>query len=521
MPWATVGLLLALTVPASADAARRDRWTPALKLGPKRVAIDDRYLTTTAADRPAAPGTIGPAEALRVGPSANGDRALLTADGRRVILRGANVAALVDYGGAHGTVPVTAADGVQARALGLNVVRLAISWSRIQPQPQVIDRGYLAEVERAARVFADRGIYVLLDMHHDRYAANLGQPSYVEADGAPAWAVDTGGASCSSLIGSLQGHGRYYTTPCAAAAAQAFWDDRTVGGRPLQQAYADAVAAATATGRRLGPAFAGIELYNEPVSPDPAWPPSWAEERLFPFYARLVARLRRDGYRGPIWFEPFGPAAARFAGGDGQLVFAPHLYTDVFGGDVDAGSEGRLGAAYDEARQQAAAFGAALVPGEFPGAGGGPWEAYRRWQLGLQDRHLTGGVVWVWKQHPTKDYGWGVLAADGGLRPGSRIALDLGRPRLVAAEPRVLAQEADDDELTVRTAGAGTVELWTGAATGAAAARGAAPSLTVDGRAADGVEIVRAAATLPGTSLGGRRLRVRVGAGRHLLRLAP
>lgn len=511
-----------LAVPPVAGAAGRDRWAPALKLGKPRVRIPAAALSAPVA-RPGAPGTITAADALRVGPAREGGRALLTADGRRVLLRGANVAALVDYGGAHGTVAVTAADGVQARALGINVVRLGVSWSRIQPRPGVTDRGYLAEIERAARVFADRGIYVLLDMHHDRYAANLGQPSYVESDGAPAWAVDTAGTSCSPLVGNLQGLGRYYTTPCAAKAAEAFWEDRTVAGRSLQGAYADAVSAATATGRRIGPAFAGVELYNEPVSPDASWPPSWATQRLFPFYAKLVARLRRDGYGGPVWFEGFGPEAARFAA-DGQLVYSPHIYTDVFSGDVDAGTEGRLDAAYRDAQRMATAFGAALVPGEFPGAGGGNWEAYRRWQLRIQDRDLTGGIIWIWKQHPTKDYGWGVLNPDGGLRSGSRSALDLGRPRVVAARPRIVAQDADDDRLTVRTSGAGTVELWTGAATGSRASRGAAPTLTIDGRApSSSIDpvTVRASAALPGATIGGRRVRVTLPAGAHTLRLRP
>jgi hypothetical protein len=95
---------------------------------------------------------------------------------------------------------------------------------------------------------------------------------------------------------------------------------------------------------------------------------------------------------------------------------------------------------------------------------------------------------------------------------------------VVAARPRIVAQDADDDRLTVRTSGAGTVELWTGAATGSRASRGAAPTLTIDGRAlSSSIDpvTVRASAALPGATIGGRRVRVTLPAGAHTLRLRP
>ncbi|WP_320672237.1 cellulase family glycosylhydrolase [Patulibacter defluvii] len=469
---------------------------------------------------PATAAGFGSRDALGVRPLANGPT-LTTRDGRRVVLRGANLAGLIDYAGVHGAVPIATADAAQARALGLTVVRIGVSWSRIQPRPGTTDGGYLAQVEQAARAFTRRGIYVLLDMHQDRFAAKLGQPPYVEADGAPPWAVDAQGASCSPILGQFQGYGQYYNTPCAATAAAALFENRSVAGRPLQQHYADAVAAVTAVGRRLGPGFAGVELYNEPVDPSPTWRPTWASDWLFPFYDRLIARLRGDGYGGPIWFEGFGSATAGLVR-DGQLVFAPHIYDGVFDNSLGPKTPSQLANAYRGAGQQARAFGAALVPGEFPGVTGGAWESYRGWQLDLQDRDLTGGIVWVWKQHPTKDYGWGVLGPDGALRRGNRLALDLARPRLVASAPTVRAHRAEADRLTVKTSGRGTVELWTGAATGRAARNGAAPRLTVDGRPPRRNLRIRSVghrARLPNATVGGRRITLRLPAGRHTIRL--
>jgi hypothetical protein len=514
-------LAAAVSVPAPASAAGRVASDGKPRLGSSSTAR--AWAARAAAARANAPGVIGTRDALSVKVQPGGARALQTASGRRVVLRGANVIGLVDYGGVHGVVGITDADGEQARALGLDVVRLGVSWSKVQPTPTTIDRAYLAEVERAAQVFARRGIYVLLDMHHDRYAANLGQPLETEADGAPRWAVDTGSASCDSRLGAALGFGGYYTTACAATAASNLWANRTVGGRALQDAYGEAVVAVSDVGKRLGAAYAGIELYNEPRSPEPGLPEGWAARQLWPMYDKLIKRLRAAGTTAPIWFDSAGTGAARFSGDD-NLVYAPHVYDDVYDRSPDAGTGARLQAAYDGVVSRARAFGAAYVVGEYAGARGGPWESYRQAGLGNQDRTLTGGIVWVWKQHPTKDYGWGVLQPNGALQPDGNLAMDLGRPRLVSAAPSVVSQSYDGTTLTVVTRGAGVVELWNGVAKGGDAGRGRASVVTVDGRAPKAAQALRSAGAkvaVPGATLGGRRIRLTVPAGEHAVRLRP
>ncbi|MEV4419572.1 cellulase family glycosylhydrolase [Patulibacter sp. NPDC049589] len=470
-----------------------------------------------------APGLFSASDALQVRSAPDGSRILSTTSGKRVLLRGANVNGLVDYGGAHGAVAVTAPDGDQARALGLNVVRLAVSWSRIQPAPNTIDQAYLAQVKSAARVFADRGIYVLIDMHQDRYAAGLGQPSLTESDGAPRWAIDAQGASCDLLLGTLGGNATYYTTACAAKAAEGLFQNRTVAGRPLQDSYGDAVAAVAGVGATLGPAFAGVELYNEPRSTDPSQSDAWLAPQLWPFYDRLIKRLRGAGMTAPIWFDSPGEAASRF-NADDDLVYAPHVYTDVFGGFPNDGTPSRLSAAYDDVQRKARAFRAAPVVGEYPGARGGIWESYRQNGMRSQDRTLVGSIVWILKQHPTKDYGWGILQPSGALQPDGQAAFDLGRPRLVDSAPGVVSQAFDGTTLTVVTRGAGDVELWNGMAQGGLASRGRAAQLTVDGALPTAAMTVRAgsvATTVPGATFGGQRLRVTLPAGEHTLRLRP
>jgi hypothetical protein len=489
---------------------------------------------TLAAPLPA----LGPTDRLRVADAADG-KALRTADGRRVLLRGANVNALVDYGGQRATVPVTDADARQAAALGFNVVRLAVSWSRVAPQAGAFDTAYLDQLRTTARRFVDAGVYVLLDMHQDRYAAGLG-PSGDESDGAPLWAAKTDGASDAKDSG---GHA-YYGTMASRVAANNFFTDATVAGKGLQEHYADAVARVAAVGEDLGPGLAGVELYNEPVDPiatDPLATDIFTAARLHPLYTRLISRLRGpDGtgpgggaYDGPIWFEGHATrtwtdddrAAARFSS-DPNLVYGPHIYTDVYNGRIGEGTRARLAASFDNAAREAAVYGAALAPTELPGASGGPWEEHRAETLRHLDRLGAGGMVWVWKQDPAASYGWGVLNADGTVRTDSAIARDYGRARLVGASATVRSAGWSAGVLTVTTTGPGTVELWDGAAFGAAApAAGAANRLTLDGSAVPAALVSGWSATAPFGSedawAGGRRLRVTVPGGDHTIVLRP
>lgn len=469
------------------------------------------------------------ADALAVNLEDSGDRVLRTADGRRVLLRGANVNALVDHGGARDTVQVAAADGVQARALGFNVIRLAVSWSKVAPQPGTLDQAYLDEIRDTAKVFTDQGIYVLLDMHQDRYAAGLG-PSGDESDGAPAWAALTDGASTASGSGNHP----YYGTAASRQAAKSFFENREVAGRTLQDHYAQAVLAVTRAGQQLGPAFAGIELWNEPVDPwttDAYATDTFSASKVWPLYRRLIGTLRDGGYAGPIWFEPHTArtwtdddrAAARFSD-DGQLVYGPHIYTDVYGG-LGSGTYAKLRTSFDNAASEARKYGAALVPTELPGASGGSWEPYRQYELDQLDRLGIGGMVWVWKQAPGSDYGWGVLKADGSLRGDSQIARDYGRPRVLAHATTVVDQRYENGVLTVSTRGAGNLDLWDGAAFAASEpATGVAGRVTIDGQAPAAADLTswRAAARLgTGGWGGGRQLRLRIPDGDHVIRLQP
>jgi hypothetical protein len=497
-------------------------------------------------------------------------RRLQTQDGRTVLLRGVNVNALVDYGEGRDTVAVTDQDAEQARALGFTVVRLAVSWSRIAPAPGDPDEAYLDEIRTTAKRYTDRGMYVLLDMHQDRYAAGLGD-SGDESDGAPSWAAKTDEPPADPPAGPHP----YYGTDQSRLAAYHFFENSEVAGKDLQEHYADAMVELAKVGRDLGPGLAGIELYNEPIDP---WETTivdhetFSSDKLWPLYDRLITRLRgADGlgegagpYAGPIWFEPTAArtqtdadeAAASytpeaFADPLDNLVYGPHIYTDIFRTELrngtvqpvppDEATRAKLTASFDAAVTEADAYGAALAPTELPGAVGGEFgefDEHRREVLGHLDRLGIGGMVWVWKlpADPAQDYGWGVLDASGAARPGTA---DYGRPRVQASGPRILSETWQDGRLTVRVAGAGVVDLWDGAAFGTAPpTAGVAARLQLDGQdvvpataegGTAGAVATSATATLesPTSWVGGRRLRVTVPVtpaeqdGSHTLVLGP
>lgn len=65
---------------------------------------------------------------------------------------------------------------------GFNLVRLGIFWDGVEPGPGVYDDEYLDRVARIVEEAERCGIYILLDMHQDLFAAK-----YI--DGAPDWAT--------------------------------------------------------------------------------------------------------------------------------------------------------------------------------------------------------------------------------------------------------------------------------------------------------------------------------------------
>lgn len=187
---------LALSLPAAGVAGSGARAQPARTSPAVAGTGTARALTSTG----------GPLELL---PLHSVDRRIVDSAGRDVLLRGANINSLAEYWQGVPTLPttidVTTADWDRMAARGFSVVRLLITWSRVEPTRGVIDQRYLDRVDAAVRQAASRGIYTVIDMHQDAYSAfiHTSDPGTCPAgtspakgwDGAPAWATLTDGLS--------------------------------------------------------------------------------------------------------------------------------------------------------------------------------------------------------------------------------------------------------------------------------------------------------------------------------------
>ena len=216
------------------------------------------------------------------------------ADGKTVALRGVAV---------HTLDPVTYQ---QAPALGVNFVRLAITWSDYEPTAPVDgvhhwDQARLSELDAEIAFFNAHGIQVLLDLHQygwSPYFAALQRGG--RANGIPQWVY----------------HGRRFPLTVAGReqAQAAMYTDRRA-----TQLYSD-FAAMLAQRYRETPNVVGYEILNEP--PLGNLPRrTWAIQRIVRWQAR--GRRRRPRGRPGARDRVHAAAAHRRAGRAADPARAP------------------------------------------------------------------------------------------------------------------------------------------------------------------------------------------------------
>jgi endoglycosylceramidase len=340
---------------------------------------------------------------------------IVDAEGRTVLLRGANVNALAEYWKSTDfptTFPFGEEDAEQMAAIGWNAVRLLLSWSRVEPAPGEYDEAYLQEVDAAIAILASRGLYAIVDLHQDAWNATLAarpdevcEPPSEPAfgwDGAPGWATLDGGAR-RCVFGGLR-----ESSPAVLAAWASFWADAEgPGGVGIRTRYASmlGVLARRYAGR---PEVAGFDLMNEPGAFGAA-----QEAALSAMYADALREIRageqaaRDA--GVADVEPhlvlFEPSALWSATGRGappdfardtQVVYAPHVYTGGFsGGPITT-------EAFQIAVDEAARFGGApVLSGEWgadPRRAADPGDGYFLEHQRLQDEFQVSATLWTWRE---------------------------------------------------------------------------------------------------------------------------
>ncbi|MCB1285498.1 MAG: glycoside hydrolase family 5 protein [Microthrixaceae bacterium] len=352
-------------------------------------------------------GAGGPLELLPL--QTAGTRIVDTA-GRDVLLRGANLNSLGEYWQGvpevDATVEVTADDWDLMAANGFSVVRLIVSWSRIEPERGEFDDAYLDEVEAAVDEAAARGIYTVVDMHQDAFTASLWteDPSTCPEgtvpakgwDGAPGWAVTTDGLSTCLRNGDRN------SSPAVEAAWNHFYDN-TDGTRD------HFVAAWAAVAERFAgnAAVAGYDLLNEPEVSRPA-------AELQPVYDEFMAQTiesirtaeREAGapFEHIVFVEPAIPAGdlsrgivvpteATFAGGTTNAAVSVHNYMESINHIIS------LESLNESTQAMADALGVASWGGEY-----GFWDvepdtlAVGRRYAADEDAHRWGGAWWQWRQ---------------------------------------------------------------------------------------------------------------------------
>ncbi len=352
-------------------------------------------------DNAAAPRT---APLYADGPHLRDDR------GRIALLRGVNarVEGVFDVTFDDGRVPLedipplTAADCARMRALGLDVLRLPINWSGIEPERDVYDEAYLQAVDAAIDCAGDAGVLVLVDLHQDAYSKEIGE------DGAPLWAIQP--PPDMLLEGPLDDLEARRGSAQVARAFETFFAIGDPSG--LQAEFRDMLAMVAARWAEH-PAVIGFELYNEPVIGQP-------EVDAFSFEA--AAAVRAAAPRKLVFFEPtavrnlfdFVPEADAPFPVSGA-VYAPHIYTYVFGANqtpIEQLEPEDLEPSMRNARAEADAWETPLFIGEF---GIGPdtvnSDLWMNVQAELHDKYLAGDAFWVWKE--SSQASWGVHDWDG------------------------------------------------------------------------------------------------------------
>lgn len=333
--------------------------------------------------------------------------------GRQVLLRGANVNSLGEYWQGVPSLPatlqVTDADWDTMAAHGFSVIRLIISWSRVEPTRGSFDESYLDEVATYVDAAAAHGIYTVMDMHQDAYTATVattdpascapGTTPALGWDGAPDWATITDGAS-TCLTGSDRN-----SSPAIVNAWNHFWDN--TDGIRTEFAKAWGFVSQRFAGR---PEVAGYNLLNEPEVSRPSAEITPLYEAMLSDTVRAIRAAERAegaGFEHIVFVEPAIPAGnpsnglvvpdpTRIGLGTTNVVAAPHNYAEsIVNGVLDMSIE-QMSDLFDGI---ATGLGLPVWIGEY-----GFWDtspetlAKARRYAANEDAKAQGGAWWQWRQ---------------------------------------------------------------------------------------------------------------------------
>lgn len=437
--------------------------------------------TPAASETPVLRAAMPPLHALR------GDNArLVDGRGRTVLLRGVNVNGLGEYyqewADLPALLPLTEDDFGGMEAIGLNAVRLIVTWSSLEPVPGIIDNAYLDRVVQTIDWAHRHGVYVLVDMHQDAWGVAVDTPDGVTCpsgltraigwDGAPAWATSFVGGVLTCTAGSRE----------LSVAVQTSFSRFYANALGIQD-HLLRVWQAVARRVSVYSNVAGYDLLNEP---NPGMTPGVNDYALLgAFYQRAIAAIRAGekqarGYQLPVFFEPAvitGPLSVPGPllrpGTDQNLVYAPHLYNESI-----SPLPGSMERGFGNAAKAARRYGVPFFSGEW-GWFGDPArdqpfiERYGALEDTYASKGMIGGTWWQWKQacgdphaigsrgHRPPCAGKSIYSDGLVTRSAANLAvITRSYPRAVPGRLTYLRSAPKTGSMEVRGVGKGDADLW-------------------------------------------------------------
>ncbi|MEC7983669.1 MAG: cellulase family glycosylhydrolase [Myxococcota bacterium] len=321
--------------------------------------------------------------------------------GKQALLRGFNarINGIFDVTFDDGRIPLEAIPVFEqidcqffSEQLGLNLLRLPVNWSGIEPEDDVYNEEYLDHVFRLVDACYEVGVYSIIDIHQDAYSKEIGE------DGAPLWAIYPPPEEL--LEGPLEDlEERRASAQVLAAFSSLYRDEEN-----LHQAYGE-MALRLADEMQFHPGAIALELQNEPVALGQV-------DLLYDFYDAITEPIRQKYPDLLIVFEPdsvrnftdFSDTNRAF--GWDNAIYSPHIYTDVFENGWASQSVDDLSDSIETAQEEAVFHNAPLFVGEF---GHAPHtEAgflYIETSLAFFDQSLASWAFWVYEEYSTAAWG--------------------------------------------------------------------------------------------------------------------
>ncbi|MER8185385.1 cellulase family glycosylhydrolase [Kitasatospora sp. NPDC094015] len=405
----------------------------------------------TGADRAGRPAADLPTGTVT---TADGRTLFTDGSGRVLDLRGFNLDKYAE---------ATEADLRSIADRGFTLVRLPVSWTRLEPAPGRYDRAELDRLHRLLDAAERYGLLAVIDFHQDVYGPKFGGGDR----GIPVWATRDEGLP---FVEDPDDWFAGYFQPAVQASFRHLYDDADL--RRAQTRFYTWLAGELRGHRSL----LGYDLFNEPSGPidgDPTDPAvlvaasaALERDRLPAMYRRLIGAIRRVDERSWLFVEPTVlvgqgvptelPALADPRPGPDRLGYAPHFYDTA----VEAGRDWDPAGGFVE-RYTAAITGyptahrLPVLVGEWgppntrtPGNA----ELVRR-QVAAMAGFAAGWTQWYWC---TGTGGYCALGPDGRPAPGEEPAFG-PYPAALAGRPVSQGVRADGRWALTFTAGRGPV----------------------------------------------------------------